>query len=129
MTINLEIGDISRFDHPSPLTSFSGMDISEYSSGGKERKYHITKMGNRRLRTAVIEAAQFAIRSPRVSQDLRNRRKDAPYKSIETADRCMNRLYKKANRLKYRGKETNKIKVACAREMLGFIWESLKNVA
>jgi hypothetical protein len=27
------------------------------------------------------------------------------------------------------GKHTNKVKVACAREMVGFVWESLHKVA
>ena len=125
MTIITELGDVRRFNHPSKITSFSGMDIRECSSGGKEKKFGITKMGNRHLRTAVVEAAQFASRSPRVSKDLRKRRELANPKYSAIADRCMNRLSKKANRLKFRGKHTNKIKVACGREMFGFIWEVL----
>ncbi len=31
--------------------------------------------------------------------------------------------------LLYAGKPINKIKVACAREMLGFVWESLRVAA
>ena len=38
-------------------------------------------------------------------------------------------LYKKGHNLIHRGKHTNKVKVACAREMLGFIWESLNKAA
>jgi hypothetical protein len=32
---------------------------------------------------------------------------------------------KKGNRLLLSGKHPNKVKVACAREMVGFVWESL----
>jgi len=38
-------------------------------------------------------------------------------------------LSKKGNRLLEAGKHPNKVKVACAREMIGFVWESLNKVA
>lgn len=60
MTLVTEIGDIRRFPHPSKLMSYAGMDIAEYSSGGKERKFSITKMGNKRIRRILTEAVQSA---------------------------------------------------------------------
>ena len=39
---------------------------------------------------------------------------------INIADRCLRRLNKKGNRLLLAGKHPNKVKVACAREMVGF---------
>jgi transposase len=60
LTMITEIGDIKRFPHPRQPVSWIGMDIREYSSGGKH---------------------------------------------------------------------PNKVKVACAREMVGFVWESLNKVA
>jgi hypothetical protein len=48
---------------------------------------------------------------------------------IAIADRCLRRLNKKGNRLLLAGKHPNKVKVACAREMVGFIWESLHRAA
>jgi hypothetical protein len=44
-------------------------------------------------------------------------------------DRCLRRLNRKGNRLLLAGKHPNKVKVACAREMVGFVWESLNAVA
>ena len=129
MGVVTEIGDINRFDHPKRLASYSGLDIREYSSGGRELKFNISKCGNKHLRTLVNEACQFAIRPPRIGQKLKQRRKHANIKQIEIADRCMNRLYKKSTRLLYKDKPRNKIKIACAREMLCFIWESLKVAA
>jgi hypothetical protein len=38
-------------------------------------------------------------------------------------------LSKKGNRLLLAGKHPNKVKVACAREMVGFVWESLRLAA
>lgn len=125
LTLVTELGDIRRFSHPRKLTSYAGMDLIEYSSGGKERKFSMSRMGNRHIRTTVIEACQYAFNAPVVSQILQKRRQETPAHLIEIADRCMERLHKKARRLLYRDKPRNKIKAACAREMLGFIWESL----
>ncbi len=58
MTLITEIGNIRRFKHPNKLTSYCGLDVAEYSSGGKEKKFGITKMGNRQIRTAAIESCQ-----------------------------------------------------------------------
>lgn len=129
LTIILELGDIRRFSHPSQLTSYIGLDIIEKTSGGKEKKFGITKMGNRYLRTTVIEACQFATRPIKVSKNLRSRRLGASNEAVKIADKCMHRLYKKGLHLSLKGKHTNKVKVACAREMLGFIWESLNRAA
>lgn len=129
MAIITELGDISRFRHPRSIVSYAGLDIREYSSGGKEKKFSITKMGNRHLRTYLIEACQTAWRVPNLNRDILRRRKESEPRFGSIADRCMTRLYQKATRLLHRGKAMNKVKVACAREMLGFIWESLREAA
>lgn len=129
MVLITEIGDIKRFSHPSKLVSYVGFDLREYSSGGRERKYGISKMGNSRVRWLITEASQSAHRIPAVSKRLRYRRENKNSEQIEIADRCMKRLYKKANHLVLAGKPINKVKVACAREMLCFVWESLNKVA
>ncbi len=129
LTIVLELGDIKRFNHPKQLTSYIGLDITERTSGGKEKKFGITKMGNRHVRTVVVEACQY-VRSPvYVSRILRERRKKASPEAVQIANKCMNRLHKKGHRLSAKGKNTNKVKVACAREMLAFIWETMTKVA
>jgi len=63
------------------------------------------------------------------SKDVKARRKDIAPELIHIADRCLRRLNKKGNRLLLAGKHPNKVKVACAREMVGFVWESLNKVA
>ncbi len=40
MTLISELGDIRRFPHPKQLTAYCGLDIAEYSSGGKQKGYH-----------------------------------------------------------------------------------------
>lgn len=126
MTVIAELGDIRRFAHPRQLTSYVGLDVAEYSSGGKEHKKGITKTGNTHIRTILTECCQTASRPPILSKRLKRSRAGQPPAVIDIADRCMNRLHKKAVRMLYAGKLKNKIKTACAREMLGFIWEALK---
>ncbi len=125
LTMILEIGDIRRFVHPRKLVSYIGMDIREHSSGGTHHRFGITKHGNRFLRTAFVEANQRAFRTTRLGKDLKSRRKPIRPEYIQIADRCLKRLSKKGNRLLRAGKHHNKVKVACAREMVGFVWESL----
>jgi transposase len=129
MILVTELGDINRFPHPEKVSSYAGLDIMEYSSGGKERRFGITKQGNEHIRKTVVESCQFAFKPPRVSRQLKDRRIGVDPELIAVADRCMHRLHKKATRLLYKGKPKNKVKVACAREMLCFIWEALKTVA
>jgi transposase len=129
LTMITEIGDITRFTPPRQLVSWMGMDIREYSSGGKHRRFGITKHGNRYLRTAFVEANQRSYRTTRLGKDVKARRVHTDPKFIAIADRCLRRLSKKGNRLLVTGKHPNKVKVACAREMVGFVWESLHKAA
>lgn len=126
ITLVTELGDIKRFSHPRQLTSYAGLDIIERSSGGIERKFGISKDGNRFIRTAVVESCQTVSLPVMVSRHIAKRRTEASEVSINIADRCMKRLNVKSRKLLQRGKPRNKVKVACAREMLGFIWESLR---
>ncbi|MCP4324224.1 MAG: IS110 family transposase [Alteromonadales bacterium] len=129
LSLIVEIGDIKRFANPKKLVSYAGMDIIEYSSGGKENKFGITKKGNKHIRTAVVESAQTIGQGTCVGKVLRLRREKIDPEIVEIALRCQTRLTKKKQNLTRRGKNPNVIKVACAREMLGFIWEILSKVA
>ena len=129
LTMITEIGDVKRFAHPRQLVSWVGMDIREYASGGKSNRLGITRQGNRYLRTAFIEANQRGYRSASLSKDVKARRAKSPSEYVAIADRCLRRLNKKGNRLLLAGKHPNKVKVACAREMVGFVWESLNQAA
>jgi len=129
LSLITELGDINRFSHPTKLASYAGLDIIEYSSGSKEKKFKITGNGNKFLRTTVIEACQFAMRPVLMSAAMKAQHLQATKQQSEIAKKCMERLHKKGTKLLYRGKHKNKIKAACAREMLCFIWESLKTAA
>jgi hypothetical protein len=119
-----EIGDVKRFAHPlslGQLVSWAGMDIREYASGGKSNRLGITRQGNRYLRTALIEANQRGYRSAVLGKDVKARRAKSRSAYVAIADRCLQRLNRKGNRLLLAGKHPNKVKVACAREMVGFV--------
>jgi transposase len=126
MTLIAEIGDINRFSHPKKLAAYVGLDIAEYSSGGKENKLGITKAGNSYIRYCLIESQQIIAKRPSVSRKVKSRREGAPPEILNIAMRCDERLYKKSRHLMAKGKHSNKIKVACAREFTGFIWEVMK---
>ena len=129
LTLITEVGDVKRYAHPRQLVSWMGMDIREYASGGKSNRLGITRQGNPYLRTAFIEANQRGYRTDRISKDIKARRASSAPEYIAIADRCLRRLNKKGNRLLLAGKHPNKLKVACARERVGFVWESLNRVA
>jgi transposase len=58
----LEWGDISRFKRKEDFASFLGLIPSDYSSGEQEHQGHITKQGNRAVRSLLIESSWIAIR-------------------------------------------------------------------
>ena len=125
LSLVVEIGDIRRFKGPRQLASYSGFDISEYSSGGQQRQGGITKQGNKYIRTLAIEACQCAARPVTISKRLKAQHKKMPDKFVEIAMKSMKRLRKRSLHLQTRHKPINKIKVACARELLGSIWAML----
>ena len=105
------------------------MSIKEYSSGGKEKKFGITKAGNSYIRTVAIEACQRLSVGYRVGKDLKARRRGQGEEIIAIADKCGRRLRKRYLHLQHKGKHINKAKVACAREFLCFAWATLMAVA
>ena len=58
----LEWGDVGRFGRKEEFASFLGLVPSDYSSGEEERRGHITKQGNRRVRSWLVECSWVAIR-------------------------------------------------------------------
>lgn len=62
MALLLELGPIDRFGRADALAAYVGLTPSQYSSGDRIRMGRITGMGNRYLRSLLIEAAWTAIR-------------------------------------------------------------------
>lgn len=58
----LTVGDPLRFGSSKQLVSYLGLAPSEYSSAGHQRLGHISKQGNRLLRSLLVEGAHVAVR-------------------------------------------------------------------
>jgi transposase len=122
VTLVSEVESFGRFESPRQLMAYAGVVPSESSSGGSTRRGSITKTGNAHLRRVVVEAAWNARYRPALSYPLRQRQSSNP-KVRETAWNAQKRLHQRYMALKVKGKEHNKVLIAVAREMLGFIWD------
>ena len=117
-----EIGDFGRFRSAAEFMAFVGLVPSEHSSGEQRRQGSITKVGNSHVRRLLVEAAWHARRQPKVGYKLARRQRGQDAAVIERAWRCQQRLYARWQRMAGRGKPHQKIVVACARELAGFVW-------
>jgi transposase len=117
-----EIGDFGRFRNAQEFMAFVGLVPSEHSSGERRRQGSITKVGNSHVRRLLVEAAWHARRRPTVGYELSRRQRSQDAAVIERAWRCQQRLYTRWQRMAGRGKPQQKIVVACARELAGFVW-------
>lgn len=117
-----EIGDFSRFRSAQEFMAFVGLVPSERSSGEQRRQGSITKVGNSHVRRLLVESAWHARRRPKVGYELARRQRGQDPFVLERAWRCQQRLYSRWQRMAGRGKPQQKIVVACARELAGFVW-------
>jgi len=118
-----ELGDLRRFSHPRQLMSYIGVVPSENSTGTKRRQGGITKCGNTHVRWMLVEIINSYRLPPKISRELDKRQEGLSREVKGISWRAQNRLCKKYHHLLRRGLPQNKIKVAIARELLGFIWE------
>jgi transposase len=117
-----ELGELKRFAHPRELMSYLGLVPSEHSSGQKRRLGAITKTGNSHARSMLIEAAWNYRFPARISLRLQKRQEQQPAAVREIAWRAQLRLHYRYRRLTARALQPNKVCVAIARELVGFIW-------
>jgi transposase len=123
-----ELGDLSRFGHPRQLMGYLGLIPSEDSSGERRRQGAITKAGNRSARRALVEAAWAYRYAARVSPDIARRQTAVPKAALDIAWKAQVRLCARFRRLAARGVNRNKIVVAIARELAGFVWAIAQRV-
>lgn len=117
-----ELGDLKRFVHARHLMGYLGLVPSEYSSGSKRALGAITKTGNGEARRMLIEAAWNYRFPARISLPLQKRQEGQPAAVREIAWKAQLRLTQRYRRLTARGLQYNKVCVAIARELSGFIW-------
>jgi len=123
-----ELNDVRRFAHPRGLMAYLGLVPREDSTGDTRHLGAITKAGNAQARWILIEAVQHALNPPKVSAALALRQKDQPTVYRTTAWKAQVRLHKRGWHLLRRGVMKPKVNVALARELVGFIWDLLRQV-
>jgi transposase len=123
-----ELGDLSRFSHPRQLMGYLGMTPSEDSSGEQRHQGAITKAGNSSARRALIEAAWAYQHAAKVSPIIARRQTELPKTAIAIAWKAQLRLRARFRRLAARGVNRNKIVVAIARELAGFVWAIARQI-
>jgi transposase len=117
-----EIGDIGRFAHPRQLMAYLGLVPSEYSSSDRVVRGSITKTGNTHARRLLTEAAWNYRFRPRIGYNAQRRAEALPQVVRDLGWKAQLRLTGRFARLRARGVHINKVCVAVARELAGFIW-------
>lgn len=117
-----EIGDIGRFAHPRQLMAYLGLVPCEHSSGERVARGSITKAGNAHARRLLTEAAWSYRFKPRIGYRAQRRAEDVPQSIRDVAWKAQQRLTDRFARLRGRGVQINKVCVAVARELAGFVW-------
>jgi transposase len=123
-----ELGDLARFETPRRLMDFLGLIPSENSSGPRRRQGSITKAGNSSARRALIEAAHAYTHPARVSWVIARRQTKLSKSVCDVAWKAQLRLCTRFRRLATRGVPKNKVVVAVARELSGFVWDIARQV-
>jgi transposase len=130
ITLIAELHDFRRFRSPSQHMAHLGLVPSEYSSGPHQQGGGITHTGNRHVRRLLIEAAWHYRHKPRVGEEgPAARRHGLSPAIIALADRAQLRLCRRHRRMARQGKHPNKIVVAIARELVGYLWATLTPAA
>jgi transposase len=117
-----EIGDLTRFCSPRELMAWLGMVPSEHSTGEHVRRGAITKAGNRRARSMLVECAWSYRHPPRIGADKLAKVEAAPPAVRDIAWKAQTRLSARYRALRRAGKPENVAITAVARELAAFIW-------
>jgi transposase len=123
-----ELGDFQRFESPRKLMAYLGLIPSEDSSGARRRQGSITKAGNSSARRAMVEAAWAYAHPARVSWVIARRQTKLAKRVCDIAWKAQLRLCSRFRRLAARQVPRNKVVVAIARELSGFVWAIAREV-
>jgi transposase len=129
MLMLAELHDFRRFASAPALMAYLGLVPSEHSSGEKHRRGRITRTGNALVRRLLVEAAWHYQHRPGIGVALARRRQGQPARVIGIADKAQQRLCRRFRTMAATQKRPQKIVVAIARELAGFLWAALQPVA
>jgi len=122
-----ELHGLERFESPRALAAYLGLVPSLYASGESAHRGKITKAGNGHIRRALVQACWGYRHRAGVGPALRKRQEGQPQRVLTIADEAQRRLTARFQRLVARGKHTNKVVIAIARELVGFLWAALRD--
>ena len=128
ITLVAEIQDFHRFTNPRQLMAYLGLVPCEDSSGPRRRQGAITKAGNSAARRMLVEVAHLYRHPARVSAVIAKRQAELPKAVTDIAWAAQLRLCARFRRLAARRLPHNKIVVAIARELAGFVWAIAREV-
>lgn len=122
-----ELGDISRFASPKELMGYLGLVPSVHDSGlATGRRGSITRMGNTHARRILVEAAWSYRHPARQTEHLVRKAKAASPEARTIAWRAQKRLCGRYRTLVGAGKNSKLACVAVARELVGFVWDIVR---
>lgn len=122
MTIIAEIGDLRRFQTAREFMAYLGLVPTESTTGDDVRRGSITKAGNSHVRRLLVESAWTYRLVPKRSREWWQRAKNAPKPAQDIAWKAIVRLHQRYWRLTNRKVRAQKVVVAVARELAGFVW-------
>jgi transposase len=111
--------------HRPPVHGLLRADQSEYSSGERTRRGHITKCGNSHLRAQLVESAWADQYRAAATLELRRRQGGLPPEVIARAWTAPLRLCGRFRRLHARKQCRQVVVIAVARELAGFLWAEM----
>lgn len=125
LTLASEVCDWRRFPSAGAFMGFCGLVPSEYSSGERVHRGHITHAGNLHLRTQLVESAWAYKSRPAVGAEIGRRQHGLPPEVVARAWRAQLRLTGRFRRLDARKTSRNVVVTAIARELAGFVWAEM----
>ena len=125
LVLAAEIIDWRRFATAPLFMGFTGLVPSEYSTGEATRRGHVTKAGNRSVRTTLVEAAHAYRHRPAVGATLKTRQRRVEAVTVARSWTAQQRLCGRYRRMSAQHKPTGVIVTAIARELAGFCWAEM----
>ena len=102
--------------------AYLGLVPSVYSTGTITRRGGITKTGNGFVRRVLVEASWTYRLPARLTKHLLKRNQGLPSAIQEIAWQAQVRLCSRFRRLRAKGKPTQVVTTAIARELIAFVW-------
>ncbi len=125
LTLVAEVCDWRRFESARRHMAFCGLVPSEYSSGSRTHRGHLTKAGNVHVRTQLIHSAWAYQYGPKLTKEITRRQEGLHPETVARAWRAQLRLTRRFRTLAERKDSRNVVVAAVARELAGFVWAEM----